>query len=127
MSQADTILKEVARKEKQILAEEKKITEEAEALLKIKPAIKKILEKEQVVVAEEAAVTTELNFFQRFFVTRARKHKAIFQVIIVAGVVLVWRGIWGIFDQMPIVSSAVISLIIGLILLWLFNKITDLS
>ena len=78
MSQADTILKEVARKEKQILAEEKKITEEAEALLKIKPAIKKILEKEQVVVAEEAAVTTELNFFQRFFVTRARKHKAIF-------------------------------------------------
>lgn len=127
MSTGETILKEIAQKEKQILAEEKKITEEAEAILKIKPAIKQILDKEQTVAAEEAAVTTELNFFQKFFVARAKKHRAIFQVIIVLGVVLVWRGLWGIFDQMPIISSAVISLVVGLILLWLFNKITDLN
>jgi len=127
MVQVNKVLEEISKKEKQILEEEKKITEQAEKLLKIQPTIKEILHKEQQVVQEEAAVTTELNFFQKFFVARAKKHRAIFQVIIVLGVVLVWRGLWGLFDQMPILSSAAISLVVGLIVLWLFNRITDLN
>lgn len=127
MPQKDKILQEIAEKEKQILNEEKKITDQAEKFLKIQPVIKQILQKEQTVLQEETVVTTELNFFQRFFVNRAKKHKMIFQIIIVLGIVLVWRGLWGIFDQIPIISSAIISLLVGLSVLWLFNRITDLS
>lgn len=127
MSQGEKILHEIAEKEKQILEEEKKITEQAEKFLQIQPKIGELLKKEQVVAQEEAVVTTELNFFQRFLVAKTKKHKIIFQIIIIFGVVLVWRGLWGIFDQLPIISSAIISLVVGFLVLWLFNRITDLN
>lgn len=33
------------------------------------------------------------------------------------GIIIFWRGLWGFFDQIPIVSDALVSLVIGLVIL----------
>lgn len=124
----EKVLEKISEKEKQIVTEEKKITKQTEKLLEMKPVMQALAQKEETIaVEEEKIVNSELNFFQRFFVSRAKKHKILFQLIILLGVVLVWRGLWDLFDQIPVISSALISIVVGLFLLWLFNRITDLN
>jgi len=49
-------------------------------------------------------------------------HKVLFTCVGVVGVILVWRGIWSLFDQTPIVSNPIVSLLLGLLLV-LFSGI----
>ncbi|MDP2649697.1 MAG: hypothetical protein Q8P10_02535 [bacterium] len=43
-------------------------------------------------------------------------HKIIFTFIGVLGVVLVWRGIWNIFDNLPVLNNPLISVFFGFLL-----------
>lgn len=69
---------------------------------------------------------TTANTFHENLVGRVKKHEFLFPIIIIIGVVLVWKGLWGIFDQLPIVSYSAISLLLGIGILWVFNRVKSL-
>ncbi len=76
-------------------------------------------EKEGKKVEKEVEKVTDI---QSSFIVRTKKHQFLFPLIVTAGVVLVWRGFTGIFDATPLVSYSAISLALGVIILWVFNK-----
>ncbi len=63
---------------------------------------------------------------QSSFIVRTKKHQFLFPLIVTAGVVLVWRGLSGIFDATPLVNYSIISLILGIGILWFFNHMKSL-
>lgn len=69
---------------------------------------------------------TTANTFHENLITRVQKHEFLFPIIIIVGVVLVWKGLWGLFDQLPIVSYSFVSLLLGLSILWIFNRVKSL-
>lgn len=117
MTSTAKLLETVDKKEQFIIREEQKI-------LQMQEGLEKLVKKEE---KEEKVVATELNFFQRVIISKLKKHKVIFQMLIIFGIVLVWRGLWNLFDTIPFISYSLVSLILGVILLLLLNRITDLS
>lgn len=79
-------------------------------------------EKEEQEVVAEVGEVEKVSDLQKNLITHARHHKLLFPLIITAGVVLVWRGLTGIFDATPLVSYSFISLALGIIILWVFNR-----
>lgn len=116
------ILNSIKETEKEILHEERQIQGETEKILTAAAFIEKEQRKE---VLEEKKLEKELTGVQKFALNQAKEHRFIFQIIILCGVILVWRGLWGLFDQTPIISSFIVSVVIGLVLLWIFNKLTS--
>lgn len=128
-----TDLKKIGLEEKKILQEAEKI-EEAEK--RINAEEKKILASEQKILQnskdhptktlsiDEGLTSRELQLFKLFFVRRISKHKFIFSLIIVLATVLIWRGIWHSLDSIPVLSSSLISLGVGVLLFWLLRKYT---
>ena len=109
--------------EREILKEEKKIELEAEKIFSLSSYMRKLLRKDlQHEEKEEKLVEEETTFVQKLLINKAKKHRILFPLVVVTAVVLVWRGLWGIFDGTPILSSSYVSLGAGIILLWLFNK-----
>ena len=43
-------------------------------------------------------------------------HKVFFSLLGVTGVVLIWRGIWDLVDQAPVLNAPLASVILGLVL-----------
>ncbi len=79
-------------------------------------------EKEGKEVEEQFEKVESISMVQQNLITKAKHHKLLFPLIITAGVVLVWRGLTGIFDATPLVSYSFISLALGIIILWAFNR-----
>jgi hypothetical protein len=122
MSPVNKTLRSIEQKEKEILKEEGIIQKETTDILHVASFIENAQRKE---IIEEKKLEKELTGVQKFAINQAKEHKFIFQVIILCGIILVWRGLWGLFDQTPIISSFIVSVIIGFILLWIFNKLTS--
>ncbi len=128
MEEDKKILEILDKNKNQIIEQEKKIDQQTKKLYTIEGLLKKLLKKNQVIITkEEKAMSSELNFFQKYFVNKSKKHKVLVQLIIVFAVVMVWRGLWQLFDQTPIISSWEVSILVGLLLLWIFNRFTDLN
>lgn len=43
-------------------------------------------------------------------------HKLIFSLVGIIGIIMVWRGVWTLFDNTPLLKDPLISIIIGFIL-----------
>ncbi len=128
VEEQNKILDNITESQAKIIAQEKELNKQAKKLSSIESLLRKLLsKKESITLEEEKIVSSELNFFQRYFVNKSRKHKIAVQIIIVLAIVMVWRGLWDLFDQLPVISSAIISLILGLFLLWIFNRFSDLN
>lgn len=128
MAKQDDI-KVVAKREKEILEQEKRI-ERAEA--NIEREEKRIEHVEREILRHKrlslrTIFTPDLTPQERYFVHRRilkrfAKHKIIFSLLLTTGVVLVWRGIWHTADELPIISISLVSLGVGLAILWLVNR-----
>jgi hypothetical protein len=117
----------ILEKEREILKEEKVIELEAEKIFSLSAYMRKLLRKDiQQEEKEERIVEEQTTFMQKLVINKMKKHRILFPLVVVTAVVLVWRGLWGIFDGTPIISSSYVSLIAGIVLLWLFNKFTEL-
>lgn len=128
----------VEEKEQRILAEEKKI-EEAEK--HIEKEEQRILHAEQSILKSNkkglrSFFTEDLSPPERYFLRqrllkRFAEHKLIFSLIFTIGVVLVWRGIWHaadiVFTPENYLISAALSFAVGLLILWLIDRYTDLN
>lgn len=105
-----------------------------EELKKIENQEAKILEKEQKIEQEEAeilkvdkVVAGSIKDFSQLrsnFARRIAKHRFIYTLLISLGVVMVWRGMWELTES--IITSSLVSLGLGVVLLWLIKKHTDI-
>ncbi len=128
-------LKKVEKEEKKILAEAEKIKV---AEQRIKEEEKKILSSEEEILknikgqpskalgVDEGVSKRELRFVRLMYLKKLAKHRFISTLIIIAATVLVWRGIWHSVDELPILSYSLVSLGVGIILLWIINRYTKL-
>lgn len=120
--------------EKQILVEaekieqaEKRIEKEEKELLRAESTIlRKFGNKGLIRLFEGERSLRTLNYLRAVFVKRIERHKFLFAVIVTFSLVLIWRGTWETVDKLPIISDALISLIIGYFLIWLIEKYTEL-
>lgn len=83
-------------------------------------------EKQEEVVEEEVEKVEAIGTMQQKLVKRLQRHKLLFPLIVGVGVVLVWRGLWELFDVTPIISYSFISLALGIVILWAINRINSL-
>jgi len=116
-----------------VIAEQKKLEKKEEVILAAVAIDEKEGEEIQTAITAEttevkaiAKEHTITSAFRATMLSKAKKHEFIFPLIVITGVVLVWRGLWGLFDQLPIVSYSAISLILGIVILWIFNRIKSL-
>ena len=56
------------------------------------------------------------NFVDKEMRSLKTHHKVLFTLIGASGVILVWRGLWGIFDTTPFLNHPVASFVVGLTL-----------
>lgn len=122
---------------------EKTILEEAEEIEKAERAIKEhertILESERNILGHlknkpvrnllinKNLTKQELHFLRMTFIRKIAKHKLFYAILITLTFVLVWRGTWHTIDEIPILNHALVSLGVGVFLVWLLKKTTDLQ
>ncbi len=123
-AEEDRILKEtqkIEEAEERIKKEEKRIlSSEAEILENIKGKSSKALE------IDEGVSKRELKFLRLIFLRRLARHKFISTLLIIIATVLIWRGIWHGVDELPFLSYSLVSLGVGIIILWIINRYTKL-
>ena len=106
--------------EKEILKEEEIIEKQQAQILKKEAEIEGI-------IVKEGQVLQELNKTRKNFVRKIAKHRFLFTLIVSTGIILVWRGIWEISAEVPFISQSVVALLIGLAILWLIERYSDLG
>lgn len=120
----DKILKEaekIEEAEEKIKAEEKKIADSQEEILKNSKN-----NKSSIFGVDEGLTQRELQIFRLLFIKKLTKHKLISALMVITATVLIWRGIWHTIDDTPILSYSLVSLGVGILLLWILRKYTDL-
>lgn len=114
--------------EKRILVEEKKIEQTEKELLREEKVVVKTLESRQFeTLMQSSNLLRDLAKTKKGIVRKIAKHKFIFTLIVSTGIILVWRGIWEVTEAMPVLSSSLVALLIGITILWLIERYTDLS
>lgn len=83
-------------------------------------------EKEEKTAIQDIEKVEKVTNLQKNLIIRVKNHKLLFPLIVGIGVVLVWRGLWNLFDSVPILSYSLISLSLGIVILWAFNRINSL-
>lgn len=101
---------------------------------KIEKKEKEILEKETQILNTEQVLLKILKEGPLANITRLRakmlrkvgRHKLIFALLATVGMVMVWRGTWHTLDEIPIVQYSLVSFGVGVLVLWLLKKYTDM-
>lgn len=122
-------IKKVEEEEARILLEERKVEKDEKEIVKEEGEIiheEKFLRRNlnRVISIERTlrdAAKTRAQFLRKF-----AKHKFIFSMISGIGVVLVWRGLWDVSEMVPGLESSVVALVVGMGILILLEKYTEL-
>ena len=85
-----------------------------------------IIAKKEEVILKEVHQEEKQDTIQQKLVSKLQRHKLLFPLIVGIGVILVWRGLWELFDVTPIISYSFISLALGIVILWTINRINSL-
>lgn len=129
---------EIVHQEARIEAAEERIVNEQEKILEAEHEILKQSKQSAGGSLFNSSLTPpERTLFRKRFLKRIIKHKLLFSVLVTCGIVLVWRGIWHAADALiwhgetmfpfNYLMSAIISFCIGIGILWLVNRYTDLT
>ncbi len=113
--------------EGKILREEEKIEKTEEKLLKEEKVVIKTLESKQFeTLLQSSSVLRDLGKTKKGVIRKIAKHKFVFTLIVSTAIILVWRGIWEESAALPIISSSLVALLVGVGILWLIERYTDL-
>lgn len=116
--------KNILKKEKKIEAEIKRIERMEKVIKNSENKISKNLSLGIKNMSKGGINSTEASLIKRSLLRKVSKHKFIFTTIVTLGIVLVWRGLWDISQFF--IKDSLIALGIGVVILWLLEKYTDL-
>ncbi len=105
-----------------VLTQQKKLAKQQEVILEEVS----VDEKEEEAVVAEVEKVESVDDLKKNLIFHARHHKLLFPLVVAVGAVLLWRGLWNLFDQIPIVSYSFISIALGVIILWAFNRMNSI-
>lgn len=112
--------------EEKLLKEEEKIEKLEEQILKSETKISENLSSGIKTLSKDGLTSSEASIIKRSVLRKIAKHKFIFTLLTTVAVVLVWKSVWNISDTLPILESSIGSLVVGLVMLWLIEKYTEL-
>lgn len=67
------------------------------------------------------------KFIKSGFVRRFNKHRLIYGLTTIVSVVLIWRGVWQLADATPGISNPIVSIALGLFILWFIDRVSELK
>lgn len=67
------------------------------------------------------------KFIKSGFIKRFNKHKLIYGLTSIVSIVLIWRGVWHLADLTPGISNPIISILLGLFILWFIDRVSELK
>jgi hypothetical protein len=106
---------------------ERKIQQEEKRILSMEQEILKHIDAHPVRTLARGGLTKkEVQILHNFFVKKLSKHRLLLTIIITFGVVMVWRGFWEITSVLPFLSSPIVCLIVGFLVLWGVKTYTEL-
>lgn len=115
-----------------VIEQQKKLEKKQEVILaavasdeKTDVEIKTEVTQEVEKVGKITEEITTANIFHTS-ITKVKNNDFLFPIVVIVGVVLVWRGLWVLFDHLPIISYSAVSIILGIAILWIFNRIKSL-
>ena len=91
---------------------------------------KKLLGEEEEMLDRQEEVATgvkKLMFLRKTFLQKLSQHKAVFSTLLATGVVLVSRGIWELSAHLPYLSSSLVSLAVGVLILIVINRYPNMG
>lgn len=121
------------KEEQEILSDEKKIERNIKKIERIENKIedqeKEIMGVEKTILkhAGHRFYPREFKFLRVVLLKKIARHKLLYTLSISTGIVLVWRGIWETSAMIPFISYPLVALTIGIIILWLSEKYTELK
>ncbi len=107
----------------------KKILQQGEA---IEDKVDQLLQEEQRVeknveeVKQEETVIAQVETKRKRFVRKLAKHKFLFSMVASLGVVLVWRGLWDVTAELPVLKDSLVALLIGFAIIWFLEKYSEI-
>lgn len=67
------------------------------------------------------------KFIKSGFIKRFNKHRLIYGLTSIVSVVLIWRGVWQLADLTPGISNPIISIALGIFVLWFIDRVSELK
>ena len=119
--------------DKTIIKEEEKLEKDISKIEDIEDEIedheKEIIGLEKNILKHSSSkkFPKEFKFLKALFLKRIAKHRLLYTLAISLGIVLVWRGIWETTLMIPILSYPIVALVVGIIILWLTEKYSELK
>lgn len=68
-----------------------------------------------------------VKFIKSGFIKRFNRHRLIYGLTTIVSVVLIWRGIWHLADSTPGISNPIVSILLGLFILWFIDRVSELK
>lgn len=121
--------KKIDKEIEKIEASEQRIQDEESQILKSEKKIVQTLKRRpfSAYFIQPGTTAKEFGFFRTIVVRNfSRKRRLLFALIVTFSVVLIWRGMWELVDGIPFLSISLVSLIVGIVIIWLLQKYTDL-
>ena len=131
MSQVDSaelelIEEKVKAETERIEAAEERIEREEKKIKASERAVLQVLKGKTGSFLPKGAPFNRFELVRQLILRKISRKKLTFTLIVIIGVVLVWRGIWEISESLPILQYSVIALLVGIGILWLIERYTDL-
>ncbi len=132
MSEPTQKLNKLLDKVDKVIAEQKKLEKKQEVILAAVATDEKTDVEIETQVTEEVKkmgkITEEITTANIFHstITKVKKNDFLFPIVVIVGVVLVWRGLWSLFDHLPIINYSFVSIVLGVGILYTFNRIKSL-
>ena len=91
---------------------------------------KKLLGEEEEIIGKQDEMLSgvrKMLSWRKTFVQKLSQHKAVFSTLLATGVVLISRGIWELSAHLPFLSSSIVALLTGIIILSAINRYPNLG
>lgn len=118
MSDIQKQINEIEMLEAQIKSEEQKIVSLEDNLLDQ-------LNRQPRMTMFAGPKSKRLKYFHAIVLRKLTRVKFFYSFLVVTGIVLVWRGIWELADRLPIIKVPAVSIVVGLVILWLTQRSPD--
>ncbi len=118
-------MNEIDQKLNKIASLEQKIEREEKAILELENDLLAQLNRQPRIALFKGPKNRKAKYLHALILRKLMRIRVIYSLLVVSGVVLVWRGVWDLADATPILKIPAVSLLVGLSILWLTQRSAD--